>query len=302
MVKVVYKYNVATIVNKPTQGIRKAMPYWYHIGNKSTLVSKYQNKWGKCQRTTHGIKTVNDMVCHIGKSRNQWCQETEECECPSCEDDRLMGCDSPLKCRRDAALKLDNLRPEWDPRKWPEDEPDTNGPRGREDPPEGYKVARRLGHSPPGDLTELLRIFTDPEVPIEDHVLREYRTPLGTTPQSQEVVSVYTDGSCSENGTRNARCGSGLWYETADPRNRAVRIGLGESSNNVGELAAILVAVQTHTDVKQIRIATDSQYAMDALTMHAEDWADDGFVDTKNGGNNKSPPGRNPDRKSTGHD
>ncbi|TEB22365.1 ribonuclease H-like protein, partial [Coprinellus micaceus] len=67
------------------------------------------------------------------------------------------------------------------------------------------------------------------------------------------------------------------------PSQDDIRIGLGESPNNVGELVAILVAVQTHTDVKQIRIATDSQYAMDALTMHAEDWADDGFVDTKNG-------------------
>jgi hypothetical protein len=43
------------------------MPYWYHIGSKDTLTSKYQNKWGKCQRNTHGIKTVNDMPRHMGK-------------------------------------------------------------------------------------------------------------------------------------------------------------------------------------------------------------------------------------------
>lgn len=304
MMKAAYKYNVALVVNAPNQTLRKAMPYWYHVGTKATLASKYHNKWGKCQRTSHGVKTVGDMLAHTCKSNNEWCEETEGCECPTCEDDRLLGCDSPQKCRKDAALKLDNLRPEWDPRKWPsavQQQDDALPPL-----PEGYKKTHKLGLEPVADPAKLLRVFTDPDIPLREHILPEHRSPpptaqvmaqgrqtrAHTRSQQQapapaqlpagETVEVYTDGSCFDNGTRDARCGSGLWYGHNDERNQALRVGLEEKSNNVGELVAILVAIQSHRNASRICISTDSQYAMDAVTTRAEEWADRGFVDTKN--------------------
>src|SRR5438046_10130619 len=40
----------------------------------------------------------------------------------------------------------------------------------------------------------------------------------------QEVIIVYTDGACNNNGDENAQAGSGIWYGDGDTRNREMRV------------------------------------------------------------------------------
>ncbi|TEB32229.1 ribonuclease H-like protein, partial [Coprinellus micaceus] len=96
-------------------------------------------------------------------------------------------------------------------------------------------------------------------------------------------VTVYTDGSCHDNGSTTAKCGSGLWYGVDDQRNMAIRVGppIGQS-NNTGEVVAVMKAIQLHRDARTIEIVSDSQYTIDIITKHAKRWLDVGLAGVKN--------------------
>ena len=49
---------------------------------------------------------------------------------------------------------------------------------------------------------------------------------------------VYTDGSCINNGKKNAKAGMGIYFSKDNPRNYSARV-VGKQSNNTGELGAI---------------------------------------------------------------
>ncbi|KAH6902973.1 ribonuclease H-like protein, partial [Coprinopsis sp. MPI-PUGE-AT-0042] len=95
-------------------------------------------------------------------------------------------------------------------------------------------------------------------------------------------VTAYTDGSCTGNGTSDARAGSGVWYARGDERNKALRVPDHLASNNAGELLAILVGLNDNATTKQTNIISDSQYAIEAATKHIHRNADRGFIGIKN--------------------
>ncbi|KAF6747265.1 hypothetical protein DFP72DRAFT_747663, partial [Ephemerocybe angulata] len=70
-------------------------------------------------------------------------------------------------------------------------------------------------------------------------------------------VTVYTDGSCTKNGSAIAKAGSGIWYGPNNPRNTSIRLPDNLASNNAGELVAILQAIQDNSDAREIRIVSD---------------------------------------------
>lgn len=292
MMRAAYKFGAKIVTLEPSQAIRLRMPYWYHIGTKEKLKSKYCDKYGKCHRTSHGIKYVEEMLAHARKTQRNSCANTEGCECAMCTEDRLMGCDSPKKCRENANKKLDNLTAEWDPRKHENSEAPSNAedtatemarimPMGNQ-----YIRAMRIAQDEGDHPLDLVRIFTNrgdshPEG-SENTRQQQEQEHEDAVPAEEERVDLYTDGSCHNNGTAGARCGSGLWYGHNDERNRALRIGLPHSSNNVGELAAVLVALQTHNNAKSLTITSDSQYTIDVLTKHAQKWLNEGFSGVSN--------------------
>ena len=91
------------------------------------------------------------------------------------------------------------------------------------------------------DLKDLIRIFTDQEDLLDAAILE---TLVDETHLNTELV-VYTDGSCINNGTEEARAGSGVWYGGLDLRNVAIHVPGKKQLNQVGELVAILHAVKT---------------------------------------------------------
>jgi len=84
------------------------------------------------------------------------------------------------------------------------------------------------------------------------------------------------------NGKKNARCGSGIWFGQDDPRNRALRISRDAQSNQVGKIAAVVTAMEMIPPYQLVKIHTDSKYVIEGLTAHLENWENDGWIDIKN--------------------
>ena len=103
-----------------------------------------------------------------------------------------------------------------------------------------------------------------------------------TQTDHQRDISVYTDGSCLNNGRLDARSGAGVWFANNHPLNKSIRVPGPEQSNQTGELAAILTAVQAVALTTNLTIVTDSQYAIKTLTNSLPDMEDAGWVNVPN--------------------
>ena len=96
------------------------------------------------------------------------------------------------------------------------------------------------------------------------------------------MVMVYTDGACMNNGKKNARCRSGVWFGQDNLRNRALRVPGDAQSNQIGEIVAVIAALEIVPPYQPIKICTDSKYVIGGLTAHLETWENDGWIDVKN--------------------
>ncbi len=86
------------------------------------------------------------------------------------------------------------------------------------------------------------------------------------TPPSKPVgdeILAYTDGACTGNP---GPCGLGVVMLYGDTQ-RELSEYLGDGTNNIGELTAILRAAEAvHDKTKRVRIFTDSKYSIGVLT------------------------------------
>jgi ribonuclease HI len=80
-----------------------------------------------------------------------------------------------------------------------------------------------------------------------------------------DPIIAYTDGACSGNP---GPAGIGVVLVCGDKR-REISTYLGEGTNNIAELTAILAALEAIKDRKRnIRVITDSSYALGGLTKN----------------------------------
>ena len=86
---------------------------------------------------------------------------------------------------------------------------------------------------------------------------------------------IYTDGSCSNNGRKNAKAGIGIYFGKKDPRNTSERF-TNKPTNQRAELYAIIKAItlltQEEIKTKKIIIYTDSQYSIHCVTKWYKTW------------------------------
>ena len=84
---------------------------------------------------------------------------------------------------------------------------------------------------------------------------------------------VYTDGACSNNGSKHAKAGYGIYFGTNDPRNISKRL-TGKQTNNVAELTAVIDTYDIiKNDIaagKKICIVTDSNYVLKCIGSYGE--------------------------------
>ena len=84
------------------------------------------------------------------------------------------------------------------------------------------------------------------------------------------------------NGFLDAQCGAGIWVEDAHPMNRAIKVPGSRHSNQIGELAAVLVTVQTAPRFADLTIITDSIYVIRAMNNSLKPWEDLGWTNIPN--------------------
>lgn len=84
---------------------------------------------------------------------------------------------------------------------------------------------------------------------------------------------LYTDGACSNNGSKDAIAGIGIYFGPNDKRNVSKRIN-GKQTNNTAELEAIIntyeIIEKDYNDGKIITIVSDSEYAIRCATSYGE--------------------------------
>jgi ribonuclease HI len=95
-------------------------------------------------------------------------------------------------------------------------------------------------------------------------------------------LTIYTDGSCSDNGSVKARAGAGVYFGPDDPRNLAepVPLALYPQSSNAGELYAAVLALRTVNGyAEQINLVTDSNYVVEGMRSWVGKWKINGKWD-----------------------
>jgi len=224
MLKTVWKYKVNFTMIRMTPHLLAQLPAWYHLSADQKPIA---SNAVKCLLQKHNVSKVADLVrtsawlCH--PTQHPTHQKNRNCTCQECANERNLGYRNLYKCAMEAIVRLNLIPPKHNPMK--------------QDPPDGMsltqlwklrnKRARQIDREVTLDpsitckesLAECFRIFTTPNR-ISTHLARRHKH-QGPTPQCEEIA-VYTDSACMDNGRKNARYRSRVWFAQDDPRNRAL--------------------------------------------------------------------------------
>ncbi|KAI8118958.1 ribonuclease H1 isoform X1 [Lucilia cuprina] len=90
---------------------------------------------------------------------------------------------------------------------------------------------------------------------------------------SEGYVIVYTDGSCFNNGQRNACAGYGVYFGDNHVLNAGKPVN-GRVTNNVGEIQAAIYAIKAakRLGITKLCISTDSQFLINSITLWIKGW------------------------------
>lgn len=88
----------------------------------------------------------------------------------------------------------------------------------------------------------------------------------------ENVIYIFTDGACNNNGKKNAEAGIGIYFSENDNRNVSEKID-GKQTNNTAELKAVIKAIYIIISCNissEICICTDSEYVIKCATTYGE--------------------------------
>ncbi|KAH7911774.1 hypothetical protein BJ138DRAFT_1005888, partial [Hygrophoropsis aurantiaca] len=259
LLKTAKNFNATIAPIKLSTNLKKQMPAWAHLGVPPKTYHKTKDS---CLKKTHKIEKVKDLINMCARLNNHQSHRSSPfCECSECKQDQYKGCLDPNKCASRARLIIDSMTPKFNATHHPHTDNLTLTHRRKEknisnkekekgeitfDPTVGSKNC----------LSECFRIFTNPK---SISTQPAYRLQAGTRGRTipDEHITIYTDGSCLNNGKENAQCGAGIWIEDNHPMNKSLRVTNETQSNQAGELAAVLVALQTADPAITITIKTD---------------------------------------------
>ena len=287
MVKVARKFGVRLEAADPAKSVREELPAIRCSQTKAASKPETLcDKFGKCIRDTHGIKTLEDAALLASDIPRQH-KKNRKCRCTRCSQirrDTEGGCRHPNKCIERAGKILDSIKAKWNPTSTHPPEYHTF-PTPRETGPHTVPGTNQTIHTLNPFRTEeslkgCFRVFTDGNPTPEALPTRAPRT----EEFAAHPITVYTDGSCSNNGETTARAGSGVWFGDDDPRNTSMRVPGPDQSNQTGELIAILHALRSTPPDRALTIKTDSMYAIQGLTVNLEKWEDKGWLSSKHAG------------------
>ena len=284
MIKVAKKYNTNLAAIRLAPELCEQLPTWYHL---AAALRPINDVASKCLLNTHQVSRVADLMRLSTRLRTQIPgpehQPNLTCICRDCVRDRREGCRTPHACAQEALDRLNLIEPKLNPL-----HRDRHGnfslTKRRKAANETAKATQGAILFDPSitcknDLAECFRIFTKPDrvtnIPagrLQGH---------GANPRTPEI-SIYTDGACLNNGKANAQCGSGVWVEPNHAWNKAIRVPGHNQSNQIGEIAAVLVASDAAPLSSLLKIITDSRYVIDGLTDNLLEWENRGWIGIKN--------------------
>jgi ribonuclease HI len=88
-------------------------------------------------------------------------------------------------------------------------------------------------------------------------------------------LTVYTDGSCTNQGTPKARAGAGVYFGPDDPRNLAEPLPLHQyaQTSNAAELYAAVRALQVTNGYNgRVHVVSDSRYVTKGMSTWVAGW------------------------------
>lgn len=94
---------------------------------------------------------------------------------------------------------------------------------------------------------------------------RKFGEDENTSKKIKKHLNVYTDGGCSNNGTKSAVAGIGVFFEGGEYEDVSEKID-GLQTNNRAELTAILRAITIVKTDENIIIHSDSEYSIKGIT------------------------------------
>lgn len=250
-----------------------------HMGTPPRAYNKLKDK---CLKDNHQVKKVKNLQalikCLKPESNHQ---PHQDCTCADCERDRTRNCENPHKCALNANKLLLGLSAKLNPAVARQKD-DLTLTHHREEKNARANIGRgdEITFNPSvttrTSLEDCFRIF--PTIPAS---FLPASRPIPQEPP-HAPITVYTDGSCENNGSTNAKSGAGIWAGDTHPLNRAIRVPGPHQSNQIGELAAILVTLQISPKTADLTIITDSQYAIKALNHSLHSCEDAGWTNTQN--------------------
>ena len=285
MLRIAKKYNTNLAAIRLSPGIRTTLPAWYHPGVVDTRPVTNVN--ALCLLKNHATKTVADLIKLANKTmsrrRNAAHSPDQACICIECVHDRQGGCKNPHACALEATARLKDIAPKYNPLAIEHHDNLSLTPnrkaRNGDARTEGSSVLFDPTITCKDGIEECFRVFTDPERLSMNPASR--RAQRGTYLEHEEMRA-YTDGSCSRNGKMDAKCGSGVWVGENHHLNNAIRVPGEKQSNQVGEIAALIVAAETLPNYCKLTIVTDSMYVIEGLTKHLKEWEDRGWIGVEN--------------------
>lgn len=270
------KYNLQPECLAPGRKNMREMPMWYHaLASKRMASLAAHSNATKCLKRNHKILRVGEFeqLAALGKA-DEHVQGNPTCGCENCELVREhSGCADPDACYRRAEEFLNTLPPRWDP---------------RGEHPEDYERAVVLPERDGGwkmfdwtvtckeDLGSVFRIFT--EEPKASGKTLDMRLEQS----AESPLKAATDGSCLHNGTRQARAGAGV-YMSDETHEARIEVRLPETleqSNQAAEMLAIKIAAEAAPYNRELRIESDSKWAIGELTDLRDKHEDEGHIDS----------------------
>jgi hypothetical protein len=177
---------------------------------------------------------------------------------------------------------LDQLQPKWHPFNFLPVDNLTHTPNRR--------MANKIAHTNKGtilfnpsvtstdSLSQNFRVFTECDAKCADPGYRKH--PL--IAEHAEATTVHTTGSCLKDGYKDAHAGSGVWFGFEDLRNKALKIPGPNQSKQVGQLIAVLYAIQNSPPFAPLHIITNSKYIIDCFFKKLTNWKEYGWIKIPN--------------------
>ncbi|KAH9855560.1 hypothetical protein C2E23DRAFT_589749, partial [Lenzites betulinus] len=266
-----------------SRDIMRAMPMWDHLQTSKTAVRTLGSRSAAtaCLKNVHCVVTVGHFEALAAEANVPGHSRQGGCDCDRCTHLRNgLGCAHPQRCYERAERFLNLLPRKWDPRgEHPCDFEDATMADTKDMFPveSGVPVVfdRRITVS--GTLADAFRIF---ERGVADDGTAEADMSVNDR-EGFEVVA--TDGSCTNNGFRDAVAGAGVFFTAGSVRNRSIRLPMEmEQSNQAGEAVAAVVASKESDQSVALLQITDSKTTMDAVTRWRHKNEDSGFIMQKN--------------------